>query len=199
MDKVPWSELKAFFTARGVSLQWREDDARYYLSAFDGPAAKSCRIHKTEAVDAEDLADFEANHKASGNARLAGPTVIKPFADADGFRARFKGISGTAAYGQTTNIEHTLEEDRWIDGAQLMHVGAAVGDTVNFQIVHPTEGVVDPLGDTWNVDSTVGAQAPVVISYPAKLAAGLTIRCAYNSVGTADVWVGVNLRLHKKT
>jgi hypothetical protein len=130
---------------------------------------------------------------------VAGPTTLKPFAVADGFRARFKGVSGTAVAGTTTNIDHVLSEERWIDGVELSQVGAAVGDTVNFQVVHPTYGVVDEFGASWNIDSASCKQGAVVISYPAKLLAGLTIRCAYTSVGEADVWVGVNLRLHKKT
>lgn len=198
MDKLTWTDFKSFVTSRSVSLQWREDEACYYLSAFDGQAAKECRIYKMEAVDAAALTDFEANYKAGGNARL-GPVVLKPFADADGFRARFKGISGIAAFGVTTNLDYVLTEERWIDGVEIIHIGAAQGDTVNFQIVHPTYGVVDEFGSSWNIDSTVGKQGAVVLSYPAKLIAGLTIRCAYISVGIANVWVGINLRLHKKT
>lgn len=130
---------------------------------------------------------------------VVGALSLKPFADADGFRARFKGVKGTVTAGTTTNLDHVLTEERWIDGVEITHVGGAPGDTVNFQIVHPIAGVLDQFGETWNIDSTAGKQGAVVLSYPAKIPAGLTIRCAYTSVGETNVWIGVNLRLHKKT
>jgi hypothetical protein len=130
---------------------------------------------------------------------VPGPVQLKPFATADGFRARFTGFSGTADYGTTTALDYTLSAERWIDGVELLVSGAAQGDYVNFQVVHPQAGVLDTFGATWYVDHERCKQTVVVLSYPARLVAGLIIRVSYVSVGTADVWVAANLRLHEKT
>lgn len=147
----------------------------------------------------------DSGHTVTSNSvsisELVGPDIqtLRPFADPCGHRARFKGYSGTAAAGVTTNLDYTLPAERWIDGVELSQDGAAKGDTVHFQIVHPTYGVVDQFGDSWNIDHTSGKQGAVLLSYPAKIPAGLAIRCAYSSTGTDPVWVGVNLRLHMRT
>lgn len=193
---VTWTQLKTVAIARDIPVQWLDYTEKYWIAVIDGSLVLETNLDKV--VDAADVLDFETIFKNAGNARLA--TALKPFANADGFRARFKGISAIVPFGVTTNIDYTLAEERWIDGVEILHVDAAMGDTANFQIVHPTYGVVDTFGTSWNIDSTVGKQGAVVLNYPAKLAAGLTIRCAYMSVGTTtNVWVGINLRLHKKT
>ena len=195
IKRVDYSILKTFATDRALSVQWIDYGEFYWLGVINNGLTVEANLNKT--IDQADVLDFETTLKTTGNAAVA--NALMPFASANGFRARFKGINGTAAFGATTNIEHPLTEERWIDGVEVTHVGAAQGDTVNFQIVHPTYGVVDAFGSSWNIDSTIGKQGAVVLNYPAKLAAGLTIRCAYVSVGTINVWVGINLRLHKKT
>lgn len=146
-----------------------------------------------------------AGHTVTQNStsisEVVGPDIqtLKPFADANGFRARFKGVSGTMAAGTSTNLDHVLAEERWIDGIEVHQIGAAAGDNLMFQIVHPQAGVLDEFGSNWFIDSSTGKQNPVIVSYPAKIPAGLTIRTVYNSVGGSSVWLGVNLRLHKKT
>lgn len=195
IKRVDYTALKTFATDRALSVQWIDYGEHYWLAVINNGLTVETTLDKT--LDTANTLDFETTLKLTGNSTVA--NALMPFAAANGYRARFKGVSGTAAFGVTTNIDHLLAEERWIDGVEVMHVGAAKGDTVNFQIVHPTAGVVDPLGETWNIDSTVGKQGTVLLSYPAKLAAGLTIRCAYVSVGTVNAWVGINLRLHKKT
>lgn len=190
--RVDYSILKTFAADRSLSVQWIDYGETYWLGVINNGLTIETVLNKGSA----DAVDFETNLKIKGNAPLA--NALMPFAAANGYRARFKGITGTALFGVTTNIDHALAEERWIDGVEVMQVGAAKGDTVHFQIVHPTLGVVDTFGETWNIDSTTGKQGAVVLSYPAKLVAGLSVRCAYNSVGTANVWVGINLRLHKK-
>lgn len=129
------------------------------------------------------------------------PNTVKmqPFADPSGYRARFKGIQGTALAGQVSNIDHTLAAERWIDGVELFQEGAAQGDFVDFQVVHPQAGVLDQFGESWVIDHAICKQGAVVLSYPAKVPAGLTIRIRYTSTGGSNVWVGANLRLHMKT
>lgn len=191
---VNWTNLKSFVTSRSLSIQWIEDSSKYYLKAFDGAFSLDCELSKSPS-DTTDLDDFEANFKPYGNK----PIGARPFADAYGFRARFKGVDFTATAGQVSNLDYTLSEERWIDGVDLIQNGAAIGDYVKFQVVHPVYGVLDEFGDSWFIDPSKGEQNPVILSYPAKIPAGLKIRVAYHSGGQADVWLAVNLRLHKKT
>jgi hypothetical protein len=70
MEELTWAEFKSFISARSLLLQWTEDDDRYYLSAFDGPVARKCWIHKTAETDATALTEFEASYKAGGNQKI---------------------------------------------------------------------------------------------------------------------------------
>lgn len=189
---LPWATFKSKAINKS-QIRFEDRDDFYKISYNDSFGRFESTIAKTETAD---IADFDANYLTYANTPAIGQT---PFSDPSGFRARFKGISGTMVNSSTSNLDLVLAEERWIDGVELMQVGAEKGDTVSFQVVHPTYGVVDTFGENWNVESTDGKQNPVVLSYPAKLAAGLTIRAAYTSVGVVDVWLGLNLRLHVKT
>lgn len=135
------------------------------------------------------------------------PIMNKPFADADGFRARFKGISGTATKDTTTNIDYELTEDRYINGVRLMLKDHVDGDYVDFQIIDidnilglGANTVLDEFGSTWYMDSAIRTQPDVIVPYPAKILKDLYIRIKYTSVGTTNnVKVRANLYLHKKT
>lgn len=192
--KLNWSTFKSFVVTRSIPITWCENDEKYTLNATDGGLLFSCEIQKNPS-DTTDLDDFVNNFKDVGNK----PIGHRPFADAHGFRARFKGVAFTVTAGQVSNLDYTLSEERWIDGVELIQDNAIFGDSVKFQVVHPTYGILDEFGSDWIIDASIGKQNPVILSYPAKIPAGLTIRIIYNSIGNTDVWLGVNLRLHKKT
>lgn len=132
---------------------------------------------------------------------------VQAFADPVGFRARFKGISGTATKNTTSNIDYLLAEDRYINGVQIFLKNQVFGDTMKFQVVdvdnllgYGAGTVLDEFGSDWNVSDDTQEQGIITVSYPAKIAAGLYIRMVYISTGnTNDVLVRVNLFLHKKT
>lgn len=131
---------------------------------------------------------------------------IKAFADADKFRFRGAGISGSASAGETINIDYKLTEERYINGIRLILDGQVFGDHLDFEIVDVDNiigygpGVVlDQFGTDWYVNPDMACQGDILIDYPAKVIAGLYIRIVYHSVGTEDVGVKANLYLHKKT
>ena len=146
----------------------------------------------------------------------------KPFADAKGFRARFKGISGIATAGQTTNIDYTLSEERYITGVRLLVKDCAFGDNVDLEIVdttytyagilysaddngtawsvsQPNGVVLDRFGESWYVANDGETQPDVVVPYPARLLAGLTVRIIYHSVGLINSDLKANIYLHWKS
>ena len=137
-----------------------------------------------------------------------GAPLVRPraFHSSDGFRARFKGaLAGTANKNNITDIDYLVSEERYITGVRLIACDAVIGDSVDFQIVDKDNilgygaGVVlDTFGESWWIDPTTPTQPDVVVSYPAKILAGLYIRVKYTSIGTADdVDVRANLYLHK--
>ena len=146
----------------------------------------------------------------------------QPFKDADNFRARLQGFSGTATAGTTTAIEHTLTEERFTNGTHLILKDHVTGDSVDFEIVDksysfagilypadyngtawsivaPTGVVLDKFGDNWFVSGDSESQHPNILSYPGRLLAGMTIRVTYHSTGGTDVKVYCNNFLHKKS
>jgi len=136
----------------------------------------------------------------------------KPFSDAQGFRARFKGYTDTATAGETTNIDILITEERFINGLQLILKDQAFGDSVDLQVVdingtyagilypvgYPTPLVLDTFGESWYVHSDSQNQDQIIVPYPARLLPGLYVRVIYHSVGETDVQVCANLFLHKK-
>jgi len=103
-----------------------------------------------------------------------------------------KGVIGTATKETTTNLDLVLTDDVLMTGGVFLAQGAEWGDKVDFQVIHPTAGVVAQFITDWylNPDSTL--QPIPKSSYPAKLAAGLTLRVVYHSVGATDVKVAIN-------
>jgi hypothetical protein len=65
--EVTWAQLKDFFIARGLPLQWIDLDDRYWLCALDGYFKLFSFIHKTAESNASDLSDFETNYKNTTN------------------------------------------------------------------------------------------------------------------------------------
>jgi len=108
-----------------------------------------------------------------------------------------RGVLGTAAAGGTTNIDLVMGNDVLITGGVFLAQGAAWGDTVDFQVVHPQAGVVAQFITAWCLDPTSVMQQLPTASYPAKLATGLTLRVVYHSIGGTAVDVGVNYNLER--
>ena len=109
-----------------------------------------------------------------------------------------KGVAGTVAFGTTASLDLTLTDDVLIAGGTVFLArGAAEGDKVDFQVVHPVAGVINQFITDWyvNPDSTLQVVPPS--NYPAKVPAGLIFRVVYHSVGATDVWISVNYNMEK--
>jgi hypothetical protein len=192
--QVAWTILKGFVSTRYISIQYLDLGDAYWLKAFDDLFELECNLPK--GIDDADTLDFENNFKSSSNKPVQSPLTALNCLN---FRSRYKGVREIVPHGETKNIDHTLSAERWLTGLKIILDGKQVaGDTVQLQVVHPTYGVVDQFGDTWNVSdkSSVIDEMP---GYAARLQAGLTLRVAYTSTGPDDVSVGVNYKLHWKT
>lgn len=126
------------------------------------------------------------------------------FCDKDGFRLRNEGISGVVIAGQVSDVELKIEEERHINGVQLILSGHHEDDKIDFLVVD-VDGllgepgrVLDNFGVNWNVIPDRSDQGAIVYPYKAKLIAGLYIAIRYHSFGSQNVKVKCNLILHKK-
>ena len=132
-------------------------------------------------------------------------TRLAPFCLTEDFHFRGTGVSGTASNGTTTNINLDLTEERYINGVRLILQNHVFGDSVNFEVVDKNNilgygagAVLDRFGADWYVNPDSACQGDILIDYPARVIAGLTIRIVYNSTGAEDVGVKANIYLHKK-
>jgi hypothetical protein len=122
--------------------------------------------------------------------------------------ANNQGAKGLALAGQSTNIDLALTDDHLLTGVNLIAKGSAFGDTVSLQIVDalgtlpnglsfPVGTILNQFATVLNVPDDIQEKFNEDSGYPAKLYAGLTIRLIYTSVGTSDVQVAINYKLHK--
>jgi len=59
----------------------------------------------------------------------------KPFSDAQGFRARFQGFSGTVTAGEEGYVDYIIEEERFINGVRILLKNHMFGDSLRLQVV----------------------------------------------------------------
>ena len=119
-----------------------------------------------------------------------------------------KSAIGTCPAGQTQNIDLLLNDDHLLTGIQLLAKGSVFGDSFCLQVVapqgtlpngavFPQETVLAQFATDINVRDDVQEKFNETAIYPAKLLAGLILRCKYTSLGQAPVDVAANYRLHK--
>ena len=113
-----------------------------------------------------------------------------------------QGVSATITAGATSNLDYILTDDCLITGLELIVNDGNYGDTVSLRLVdttgftgYPAGTVLDQFGTNWNIAPVSDTQFDIV--YPAKIIAGLTLRVAYTSTGSNDVFLAVNYKLHK--
>lgn len=130
-------------------------------------------------------------------------------------KLRLNGLSvtGTAAHGESTNIDLLMTDDFLLTDGILFANNSTWGDKIDFQVVAPTgfsnvnvaggytftedTVLLQPLTD-WIINPQKIDQSGTMANYPAKIYAGLILRVVYHSISnTTDVGVGINYKLHK--
>lgn len=202
---LTWTQFKAEVSSRKIGLQYVESSEYYYVFAFDGRLELDCILLKNQEAESEaaiEVAEFLADYAPSAN---KSPVQRKPFADPQGFYARFKGHQGVATKNATTNVDFCITETRWINGAQLILKNHQFDDTANFQVVDvdglftPPGTVLDEFVEDWAVISDTQNQGVHMLDYPARIQGGLYVRIVYKSTGTLDdVAVKLNFFLHER-
>lgn len=109
-----------------------------------------------------------------------------------------QSIRGTANASGIVTADFTLTDDHLLTGGVLIVKDARIDDKVSFQIVHPSFGVVNQFVTDYGMSEDTQVQFNINLEYPAKIFAGLTIRCKYEaSDDKAERKFVLNLRLHK--
>jgi hypothetical protein len=118
--------------------------------------------------------------------------------------ADFKGMKFTASAGTTTTNDLQINDDVLVDGAVFHAIGGEFGDKAKFQIIDKdnvmgfgTNVVLAQFVTDWYINPDISIQLDEKSPYPAKIYSGLYVRVIYDSVGSTDVKIILNLRLHK--
>lgn len=115
-----------------------------------------------------------------------------------------QGVLGMAIAGNSTNIDFKLTDDCFITGGVLITNGSTFGDKATFQVVDKDNvlgyGANTILGQyctDWYMCADRQLQLDENIPYPAKIFANLYLRIIYTSIGTTDIELAINYKLHK--
>lgn len=122
----------------------------------------------------------------------------------DNLNTNLKGVLFSANFGTDTIYDYCVSEDNLIDGASVHCINSSLGDKITFQVVDKDNilgfGENTILGQymtDWYINPNITEQLSYISEYPAKIYTGLYVRIIYTSVGSVNVDVIVNFRLHK--
>lgn len=121
--------------------------------------------------------------------------------DFDKTKLNFSGKSITfdCRPGETAYSDLQLTDDSLMTGGILLVKGGEINDQVYLQIAHPTLGVVNEFVSGFRIIEDQIKQFELQLNYPAKIFAGLSIRCKYVACSTMESTrsIALNLILHK--
>ncbi len=104
----------------------------------------------------------------------------------------------TCGSSDTQEADLALTDDYLITGGNLIVENGIIDDEVYLQVYHPTLGVVKEFVSGYRIASGTTRQLTLDLAYPAKITAGLSIRCKYVSgFGLFTRKIAVNLYLHR--
>jgi hypothetical protein len=98
----------------------------------------------------------------------------------------------------TAQCDLDITDDVLLTGGILLVKNGKFTDRIYLQVVHPSLGVLSEFVSGFRVAEDSNEQFKIDLPYPAKIPAGLKLRCKYvssNDAGTRDV--AVNFFLHK--
>jgi hypothetical protein len=110
----------------------------------------------------------------------------------------WQSVNASVPTGTSVNVDYLLTDDMILDGLQLLAKGSTFGDTVTMQIVCvsgylangaqicPPNTVLNQFGTNIGICDDQQTKIDVEAKFPARLQAGLTIRCIYTSNAPAE-------------
>lgn len=130
-------------------------------------------------------------------------TVSTPFSNPSGFRFRGASFKDTVSANSTKDIDYKITQERWINGGLLIVDNIGTEDKVTFQVVDKDNVLGFGAGavlDQFITDFYIplDKKLEIVLSYPARIPAGLYLRLKYTSTHNDGCTVKCNLFLHWK-
>lgn len=99
---------------------------------------------------------------------------------------------------ETQSQDLVLSDDYLVTGGDLLVEGGLIDDKIFLQVVHPVAGVIKEFISGFRIASDTIKQLNLQLPYPAKIPAGLSLRCKYISAATGSTRkIAVNFYLHK--
>jgi hypothetical protein len=116
-----------------------------------------------------------------------------------------------AIAGAVSFIDLRLPESAFIDGGELIAWGSEPGDYVKCQVIDRDGLIPEPYGPmiyehypiisewvrSWGVCGN-GIPQKIMVDYKGEIPPGFYLRTVYASLGTSEVKVVVNYRIHRK-
>lgn len=125
------------------------------------------------------------------------PQKVSEFAK-DNLQFFGQSIYFTCDSGQLQNGDLVLTEDYLLTGGTLLVYNGNIEDKISMQIVHPILGVLNEFVKDYRVTSDSVRQIVLDLAYPAKVPAGLIIRCKFEaSIEGTTRKIAANLFTHK--
>lgn len=190
-----WSDLKAFATARNLSIQYVIANDLYYLAAIDGSMEITAQIPIVSPTPSgSDQSDFETNFMSASNTSPKG-NVVQVLGIDTLTLCPFGAFSGTTLTANGLSIwDIPLPETMVLRGATFFSANATIGDWISIQVVdkdnitgqggtptNPT--ILGTYAISWYImPGLVNAAEDVSISE--SLPQGIYMRINYNSIGT---------------
>jgi hypothetical protein len=109
-----------------------------------------------------------------------------------------RSVTGTVNENETVNADYTFTDDTLMTGGVLIVKEAKITDKVSLQVVHPIYGVLNEFVTEYRLAEDQQVQFKLDLPYPAKLLAGLIVRCKYVASEEKGTRIfALNLLLHK--
>jgi hypothetical protein len=192
---VDWTTLKAFATARSLSIQWVLFNSYYLLWAIDGSAEMSAQIpYVSPTPNPSDQYDFETNFQSAGNQSPRG-NMVQVLGKDELTLCPFGAFSGTTLMANGLSVwDIPLPETMVLRGATFFSANATIGDWISVQAIDkdnitgqggtPTSPtILGTYAISWYImPGLVNTAEDVSISE--SLPQGIYMRINYNSVGT---------------
>lgn len=203
--EIQWSEFKRIIDDRQLSVQWVIVNGNYWLKAVDGFFSVDCMLPLGTDPD---TVEFEEHYKPHGNKSPTAQVVTsREKNDKDMKLARARSVCAPGAVGHVfmkvpgelrldpetgMPIEDPVN-DRWINGGQLIVVGAQPGDWVELDVTANeeleqlmvlktfTEDAGTRESNGWYVDPAQGF-LKVTAQAPAHGYAGMFLHLTYHAV-----------------
>jgi hypothetical protein len=104
----------------------------------------------------------------------------------------------TCDASDTQSQDLSLTDDYLITGGALLVDGGTIDDEIFLQVVHPVAGVIKEFISGFRIASDTVKQLTIQLEYPAKIPAGLMLRCKYVSGSAGSTRkIAVNFFLHR--